>query len=120
MNHDVSHCADYDPQKCPKTCYRAQVTAELENRPDLVGIPLSFMNFYQSGDPECPLAPSYVPPKPPPSHGDAIRDMDDYSLANMFATLKACPGNVCNQTRCRKFATCVLCWLDYLKVRETK
>lgn len=28
MNHDVSHCLDYEKHKCPKKCFRAQVTQE--------------------------------------------------------------------------------------------
>ena len=28
MNHDVAHCFDYRKKKCPKKCYRAQVTQE--------------------------------------------------------------------------------------------
>lgn len=29
MNHDATHCFDYDPDKCPKDCYRAQLTEDL-------------------------------------------------------------------------------------------
>ena len=29
MNHDVTHCFNYT-QVCPKTCYRAQLTEELQ------------------------------------------------------------------------------------------
>lgn len=28
MNHDVAHCLNYKKGKCPKSCYRAQVTQE--------------------------------------------------------------------------------------------
>lgn len=28
MNHDVAHCFDYDKKKCPKSCFRAQITQE--------------------------------------------------------------------------------------------
>ena len=28
MNHDATHCADYK-KDCPKSCYRAQLTADL-------------------------------------------------------------------------------------------
>ena len=31
MNHDASHCLDYDEKKCPKRCYRAQLTEELKH-----------------------------------------------------------------------------------------
>ncbi len=30
MNHDATHCLDYSKNKCPKTCYRAQLTEELK------------------------------------------------------------------------------------------
>lgn len=30
MNHDATHCLDYNPKKCPKDCYRAQLTEELK------------------------------------------------------------------------------------------
>lgn len=29
MNHDATHCYDYDPEECPKDCYRAELTEEL-------------------------------------------------------------------------------------------
>ena len=59
MNHDVSHCSDYNPDTCPKSCFRSQVTADLFARDDLAGLPFSFMSFHKNGDPKCPLAPSY-------------------------------------------------------------
>lgn len=31
MNHDATHCFDYDKAKCSKTCYRAQLTEELKH-----------------------------------------------------------------------------------------
>ena len=31
MNHDATHCADYKKSKCPKSCYRAQLTEELKH-----------------------------------------------------------------------------------------
>lgn len=30
MNHDATHCLDYK-KSCPKSCYRAQLTEELNN-----------------------------------------------------------------------------------------
>lgn len=43
MNHDVSHCLDYDEKKCPADCYRAKVTKDLKdsNYP----WPVSFVHF---------------------------------------------------------------------------
>lgn len=29
MNHDATHCFDYS-EKCPKTCYRAQLIKDLK------------------------------------------------------------------------------------------
>ena len=29
MNHDATHCFDYNPDECPKDCYRAQLTEDL-------------------------------------------------------------------------------------------
>jgi len=30
MNHDATHCFNYDSSVCPKTCYRAQLTEDLK------------------------------------------------------------------------------------------
>lgn len=53
MNHDATHCADYRNGKCPKKCYRAQLTQELMERPDLDYLPINWENF--KGTNECPL-----------------------------------------------------------------
>lgn len=54
MNHDATHCCDYKKSKCPKSCYRAQLTQDLkDNRYRFVGIPLSWANF--KGTDECPM-----------------------------------------------------------------
>ena len=29
MNHDISHCLDYDKNTCPEHCFRARATKEL-------------------------------------------------------------------------------------------
>lgn len=115
MNHDVAHCGDYDPMTCPKTCYRAQVTADLYARADMVGVLVSFIDFRTNGDPECPLAPSYAPAKPK-NWGEYIRSADDAELATLFgAKWMICPGNKETPSRCRKFGTCPVCWAAYLK-----
>ena len=54
MNHDATHCADYDPKKCPKTCYRAQLTKELKEIVYL--LPTSWSNF--KGTKICPKWPN--------------------------------------------------------------
>lgn len=51
MNHDVTHCADYKKSRCPKTCYRAQLTEELRNIVYL--LPTSWSHFM--GSKYCPL-----------------------------------------------------------------
>lgn len=51
MNHDATHCADYTTA-CPKKCYRGALTADLRERIDLLGMPMSFAHF--KGTDECP------------------------------------------------------------------
>lgn len=53
MNHDATHCDDYQVNKCPKKCYRAQLTQDLRERHDLFFAPISWANF--KGTNECPL-----------------------------------------------------------------
>ena len=54
MNHDATHCDDYLVAKCPKTCYRAQLTQDLRNNQyRLLGVPISWANF--KGTEECPI-----------------------------------------------------------------
>ena len=45
MNHDATHCADYLVAKCSKRCYRAQLTQDLRERPNLHFVPISWANF---------------------------------------------------------------------------
>ena len=57
MNHDATLCADYLVAKCPKRCYRAQLTQQdLRKRPDfdLRCLPISWAHF--RGTEECPLS----------------------------------------------------------------
>ena len=53
MNHDATHCADYKKTKCPKKCYRAQLTEELRGIP--YPLPVSWAHF--EGTKECPKPP---------------------------------------------------------------
>ena len=53
MNHDATHCSDYKKAKCPKRCYRAQLTQDLRERHDLFFLPISWANF--KGTQECPI-----------------------------------------------------------------
>ena len=53
MNHDATHCADYKKGKCPKLCYRAQLTEELRNI--VYGLPTSWAHY--KGTNYCPKWP---------------------------------------------------------------
>ena len=53
MNHDATHCADYEKSKCPKTCYRAQLTEDLRKRIYL--LPTSWAHY--KGTNYCPKWP---------------------------------------------------------------
>lgn len=56
MNHDATHCFNCS-DACPKSCYRAQLTRELE----LIRyeLPTSWASFKYSK--ECPKWPSKIP-----------------------------------------------------------
>ena len=49
MNHDATHCAD-DTTACPKSCYRAELTADL--RKIYYPLPTSWAHF--KGTNYCP------------------------------------------------------------------
>lgn len=53
MNHDATHCQDYVKGVCPKTCYRAEITEDLQQRSDLYYLPISWASFIYSE--ECPF-----------------------------------------------------------------
>lgn len=54
MNHDASHCLNYDAERCPDTCYRAQLTQEYQDRKtEFLGIPVTWTAFM--GTDECRL-----------------------------------------------------------------
>ncbi len=44
MNHDNAHCLDFS-ERCPKSCFRAQLSRDLKDRTDLFGIPLTYQHF---------------------------------------------------------------------------
>lgn len=54
MNHDATHCLDCT-ERCSGVCYRAQLTRDLEKRPDLQGLPMSWAHF--KGTAECLIWP---------------------------------------------------------------
>ena len=51
MNHDNAHCLDFK-KNCPKKCFRAQLTREVEEIEELQFIPLTWAHF--KGTEECP------------------------------------------------------------------
>ena len=54
MNHDATHCSDYRNGRCPKECYRAQLTQNLRDDPyRFLRLPVSWANF--KGTNECPM-----------------------------------------------------------------
>ena len=53
MNHDAAHCLDYS-KACPKTCYRAKLTAELQSI--YYPLPTTWSNF--KGTRYCPKWPN--------------------------------------------------------------
>ena len=54
MNHDATHCTDYSKSRCPKSCYRAQLTQDLfDNWLRFRFLPMSWSNYRLSE--ECPL-----------------------------------------------------------------
>ena len=50
MNHDYSHCSDYN-KDCPRECFRGQLVRDLNRHPMLKNI--SFISF--KGTDECKL-----------------------------------------------------------------
>ena len=125
INHDVSHCLDYDPNKCPDWCFRAQVTEDLNDRHDLVGIPMSWMHFRQTSEcglnktnqqetvKEYPMFMAFPKLKQTVTNGDRIRAMTDEEL------VKAMLDGVCNlvpaETCLVGKKDCEQCCLDWLK-----
>jgi hypothetical protein len=53
MNHDATHCFNYT-QACPKMCYRAQLTEELQRIQ--YPLPVSWAMFKYTA--ECPKWPT--------------------------------------------------------------
>lgn len=84
MNHDYTHCADYDAAICPKSCFRAQVTAELEaDRENIVGVPISWASF--KGTKECRL----TNPEPKRTNAERILQMLPDEKQKLFNSIIA-------------------------------
>lgn len=45
MNHDITHCADFDYRKCPKQCEKAKEVIDLRQRNDLWWLPVSWAHM---------------------------------------------------------------------------
>lgn len=56
MNHDATHCFDYNEKTCPKSCYRAQLTEDLRNI--VYGLPTSWSHFKHTS--YCPKWPKKI------------------------------------------------------------
>lgn len=48
MNHDVTHCANYDRKTCPASCYYAKLEEDLKKRSDLYYLPVSYSFFIKT------------------------------------------------------------------------
>ena len=59
MNHDATHCEDYQKSKCPKSCYRAQLTQDLkDNWSRFWLLPISWASL--KGTDECPITKGVI------------------------------------------------------------
>ncbi len=45
MNHDYTHCLDYDKETCPKKCFRAELTEDLYQHKDQVDFMTSWAHL---------------------------------------------------------------------------
>jgi len=78
MNHDYAHCLDYDPEHCPLSCFRAELTQDYQNRADrdMAGIPVSYA--YYHGTEECELTrPKKTGLAPCPFCGKELEERHD-------------------------------------------
>lgn len=81
MNHYYCHCLDYNESECPKTCFRAKLTKEYNERCiDFVGIPVTWANLRNNT--LCPLN------KPKHTNADRIRAMTDEELAKKISGIE--------------------------------
>ena len=80
MNHDYAHCADYNTETCPETCFRGQLVRDYRERE--LGVPVSWMSFKDTT--ECK---EYCRKQ---TNADLIRKMTDEELAELCSTIKRC------------------------------
>ena len=80
MNHDYAHCADYNTETCPETCFRGQLVRDYRERE--LGVPVSWMSF--KGTAECK---EYCRKQ---TNADMIRNMTDEELARYLCDISAC------------------------------
>jgi len=106
MNHDATHCSDYDEKKCPANCYRAELTKDLvERHSEFIGIPMSYASF--AGSSEC--ARSYKPMTEEMKMLDQLQDM-----------LKACEKHPENMPTMKSFLMVAraVYWLLERRIRQ--
>lgn len=100
MNHDYSHCWDYEKGVCPEECFRAKLTDDLKNWPH----PVTYSKF--KGTEACQL----TNPQPKRTHGDKIRSSTDEELAEFLAEYRcAHKAPHCMETNCTQ------CWLGWMR-----
>ena len=78
MNHDYAHCADYNPDICPASCFRGQLVRDYRERE--LGVPVSWMHLKDTD--ECRAY------RRRPTNADVIRGMTDEELAELCSTIK--------------------------------
>ena len=88
MNHDYAHCANYDPNVCPPSCFRGQLTADYKRREDLQDVPVPWE--FLKGTDACELN------KPKHTRFDIFRTMSVEDLAEFLCesrlTCGSCPA----------------------------
>lgn len=46
MNHDYTHCVDWDDRYCPESCFRAQLSKDIrEHLLDYLDMPMGWASF---------------------------------------------------------------------------
>lgn len=104
MNYDYAHCADYNTETCPETCFRGQLVRDYRERE--LGVPVSWMSFKDTA--ECK---EYCRKQ---TNADLIRKMTDEELAAWLSDMHdsvTCPNNGaidCNPS-------CKRCWLEWMR-----
>lgn len=103
MNHDYTHCWDYEKGVCPENCFRAVLTEDLKNWP----YPVAYGKI--KGTDACPI----TNPPPKPTHYDRIIRKTPEELAEFLAEYRCVhKAPHCMETNCAQ------CWSDWLRQEE--